>query len=64
MAEGLSMERVSSDAVFFIDSRQFENCVFQYDDRIANSLLFYNIEERQEQEIEEHDEQSMSEITA
>lgn len=36
---GLICERVSDDAIYFVDSRQFDYMVYRYDERIANSCL-------------------------
>ena len=51
MSEGLLFERVAPDAVFVVDSRQFESALYIYDDRIANSLMLYGA--KPEQDVEE-----------
>ena len=50
MNEGLLFEQVSSDAVFVVDSRQFECGTYKYDERIANSLIYYGIKAERDTE--------------
>ena len=50
MAEGLLFEKVAPDAVFVVDSRQFESGLYKYDERIANSLVLYGVKAKQDTE--------------
>lgn len=45
LPEGFVSEQVSADAVFFVDSRQFDLTTFRYDARIANASLFFGYHE-------------------
>jgi len=56
MVENLTIEKVSPSAIFFVDTRQFEQGLFLYDERIANCLLFYGLAQQQAEELEDvHD---------
>ena len=53
MTGELQIEKISPEAVFFVDSRQFESGIYQYDKRIANSFLFYALEQEENSEQSE-----------
>lgn len=50
MNEGLLFEQVSCDAVFVVDSRQFECGTYKYDEHIANSLIHYGVKAERDTE--------------
>ena len=53
MAGELRVETLSPDAIFFVDSRQFESGVYKYDERIANSFLYYHVVQDQPNQSED-----------
>lgn len=51
MSKGLVFEQVAPDAVFVVDSRQFECGTYKYDERTANALIYYGVEAEQDTEV-------------
>ena len=53
MSGELKVEAVSPEAIFLVDSRQYELGLYQYDERIANALLCYDTESKEAEQYEE-----------
>ena len=62
MNQEMTVEKVSPNAIFFVDCRHFELGLQVYDERIANSLLSYGVyQEVEESEDTIYEEESLTE---